>query len=1004
MKNWWLALSLTLGALTAVPAALAQGTVYGVVTDSLTGEALPGANVYLVGTGKGSATDLEGRYRITGIAPGTYTLRVSYLSYQTRELPLRIQDGETIVLNIALVPESIGGEEIVIVGQVEGQVAAINQQLNANTIVNVVSEEKIQELPDANVAEALGRLPGVAVQRSGGEANKIVLRGLSDRFTTITVDGVRLAATDADARGLDLSTISQSSLAGIELYKALTPDKDADAIAGSVNLVTRKAPEQRLVRFDVRGAYNQLNQTWGQYDLSARYGERFWRKRLGVQLIGSLERRDRSREYYDLAYDMGLAGGTDYEISDIELNFRNEIRTRQGVSLLLDLDTPDGGTIRFNNVFNATQRSFIDYYRNYPTEGSEMFYGARDREQNIYTFTSALRGEQYLKGWQLNWGASYARSQSHDPFDFDISFTEPSATDPQGNPIAGMGRIPPEELKGPPESIISHALNNFERAYFYTAFYREEENREGETTLYLDLARDYALGGGVAGQFKLGGKFRSKTRFRERSELLAPYYNEAFPRYVRTADGQVMPKDFTGTPFEQLQMVGDRLLVTNFLGANPEDRDLFDRFRLYPMIDRDLLRTWWDLNRDGFSDQAGTNPEFERNLEADAYFYDLTERVSAAYVMNTLHFGPRVSLIAGVRVERENNDYLTRYTPDDLSGFPVPKGAYRDTSSTFSETIWLPNVHLTLRPTDFLTVRLAAYKALARPNYNQRLPSFVARKAGTFYPGNSLFVGNPDLKAAQAWNYEVNVALYDGRFGLFSVSAFYKDIKNMYHQINGAFFDAASADSLFDRLGINVTSPFQNEGFALTYPYNSSKPTRVWGVEIEHQANFLFLPGVLRNLVLTYNLSFIRSETYIPGTQTEEYCEEILPGICVPKLRYHFVERKHKLERQPDFLSNVAIGYDYRGFSARLSMFHQGEFNTRFSPNGRDDRVVKSFTRWDLALRQQIRPNLYVLLNVNNLTNVEEGTIVLNRVQGWRLPNDREIYGTTVDFGLRLVL
>lgn len=104
MKSWWLALSLILGALTAGPAARAQGTVYGVVTDSLTGEVLPGANVYLVGTGKGSATDLEGRYRITGIAPGTYTLRVSYLSYQTRELPLRIRDGETIVLNIAWCP------------------------------------------------------------------------------------------------------------------------------------------------------------------------------------------------------------------------------------------------------------------------------------------------------------------------------------------------------------------------------------------------------------------------------------------------------------------------------------------------------------------------------------------------------------------------------------------------------------------------------------------------------------------------------------------------------------------------------------------------------------------------------------------------------------------------------------------------------------------------------------------------------------------------------------
>jgi hypothetical protein len=256
---WFWSCLLLLGALPA----WAQGTIYGVVTDSLTGDVLPGANVYLVGTGKGSATDIEGRYRITNIPPGTYTLRVSYLSYQTKNLSVHIQGAETILLDIALVPEAIGGQEVIIVGQALGQIAAINQQLNAHTIVNVVSEERIQELPDANAAEALGRLPGVALQRSGGEANKIVLRGLSDRFATITVDGVRLAATDADARGVDLSTIAQGSLAGIELYKALTPDKDADAIAGSVNLVTKKAPEQRLIRLDTRGAYNELNQAWG---------------------------------------------------------------------------------------------------------------------------------------------------------------------------------------------------------------------------------------------------------------------------------------------------------------------------------------------------------------------------------------------------------------------------------------------------------------------------------------------------------------------------------------------------------------------------------------------------------------------------------------------------------------------------------------------------------------------------------------------------------------------
>lgn len=69
-----------------------------------------------------------------------------------------------------------------------------------------------------------------------------MLRGLSGKYSTVTIDGIRMAPTDSTDRGIDLSTVSQGSLAGIELYKALTPDKDADAIAGSVNLVTKKLP------------------------------------------------------------------------------------------------------------------------------------------------------------------------------------------------------------------------------------------------------------------------------------------------------------------------------------------------------------------------------------------------------------------------------------------------------------------------------------------------------------------------------------------------------------------------------------------------------------------------------------------------------------------------------------------------------------------------------------------------------------------------------------------
>jgi len=213
-----------------------------------------------------------------------------------------VRGGQTLELAIQMAAEVIEGKVITITAQALGQAAAINQQLSSNTIVNVISEQKIQELPDANAAEAMGRLPGVSVQRSGGEANKIVLRGLSDKFSTFTVDGVRIAGTEADSRGLDLSTISQGSLAGIELFKALTPDKDADAIAGSINLVTKKAPSERLIRLDSKGAYGRMDKTTNQYDFSFRYGERFFEDALGVQVNANIEQRNRSKENMSVSY------------------------------------------------------------------------------------------------------------------------------------------------------------------------------------------------------------------------------------------------------------------------------------------------------------------------------------------------------------------------------------------------------------------------------------------------------------------------------------------------------------------------------------------------------------------------------------------------------------------------------------------------------------------------------------------------------------------------------
>ncbi|MEJ2196573.1 MAG: carboxypeptidase-like regulatory domain-containing protein, partial [Ignavibacteriaceae bacterium] len=226
---------------------IAQGKIYGTITDSTNQSLLIGANVYLTGTSLGASTNLDGEYLISNIPVGTYTVKVSYIGYETKNLDVDVLENKSTLLDVQLIPEVLEGEEVVITGQALGQASAINQQLTSNTIINVISEEKIQELPDANVAETIGHLPGVSLTRSGGEANKIILRGMSDKYAYVTLDGVKVPTTEAQERGTDLSLISQNNLAGIELYKALTSDMEADAIAGAVNLATRKASSERII-------------------------------------------------------------------------------------------------------------------------------------------------------------------------------------------------------------------------------------------------------------------------------------------------------------------------------------------------------------------------------------------------------------------------------------------------------------------------------------------------------------------------------------------------------------------------------------------------------------------------------------------------------------------------------------------------------------------------------------------------------------------------------------
>ncbi len=978
----------------------AQGTIRGVIKDSLTAETLVGANVFLEGTSLGSATDIEGEYRIPRVPAGNYRLRISYIGYKSRTVDVSVADNRTVVVNESLSPDFIESSTIVVSAQALGQAAAINQQKSSNTIINVVSEEKIKELPDANAAEAIGRLPGVSLLRSGGEANKVILRGLSDKYANVTIDGVRIASTDAESRGLDLSTISQSSLAGIELYKALTSDKDADAIAGSINLVTKKAPSIREISGLFKGSYNDVMSSGKQYDLSLKYGERFFDDILGLQLSGNLENRIRSNERTNLDYDQTINNQTDYVINNLSIEFTDEIRKRNGFSVLLDFNTPDEGTIKFNNVFNFTSRDYITHSRDYPAgggTGGAVTYQFNDRERDIQTYNSSITGDNNLLDMKFNWGLSFSQSKANYPYNYEINFLEPSNSN-----ISGMKGGAPR-LKDSPEKIIPFAHNNFLAATLYEAFYRSQENYEKEKSAYLNITKPYTLTNNISGELKAGGKYKTKLRTNNSTMLYAPYYLGYWQPYTMTDGGAVL-KDLSGTMFDaffkryQQNPLNNTLAFQEFLKSPAESRDVYDLYKLYPLIDRDKLREWYSLNKNGV-DRNGRNPEYSFDPSEKANFYDVTESISSAYLMNTLNIGQELVFIAGLRLEHEDNFYKSKYSPIQTGGFPIPPDASRDTSATFKQTIVLPNFHLNFKPTDFLNIRLAVYKALARPDFNNRLNTYFAWRPAATGATKQLIIGNPTLRTAQAWNYEINTSFYGNEIGLISISGFYKQIDDMYHMLSGL---NTEGNTMIQSVGLDWKT-LHTGTYALTVPYNSPKPTKVWGIEFEHQMNFGFLPGLLKNIVLSYNISAVRSETWIIASRidTVQYFQ---PPFPFPFYRYVEVpiHVKRQLENQPKLFGNISLGYDIGGFSGRISLFHQSEYNLSFSPSGRGDAIINPYTRLDLALKQKVTDYLSVMLNISNLTNIKEENSIYNRVNEYKILNTSERYGLTADFGVKI--
>ena len=184
-------------------------------------------------------------------------------------------------------------EEIVVTGRRAADRAALENKRDSDNQVDQIRADDVGRLPDQNVAEALRRLPGLSVANDQGEGRYLTVRGVSPDLLNVTLNGQTAGVAEPEARQVKLDDIPSGLIGAVTVNKTLTPDMDANAIAGSANIETVSAFDRNRMFGTFRGAYgyNDLNED-NPYEADASFGTLFGpSNQFGVVLAVNHSRR-----------------------------------------------------------------------------------------------------------------------------------------------------------------------------------------------------------------------------------------------------------------------------------------------------------------------------------------------------------------------------------------------------------------------------------------------------------------------------------------------------------------------------------------------------------------------------------------------------------------------------------------------------------------------------------------------------------------------------------------
>ena len=941
--------------LIASMAAAQSVSIAGNVVDSETGETLIGVNILIEGTLIGSTTDLDGDYTISDVEPGTYNIVFSYIGYTgVTVTDVIVAAGEPTTVDLALVPESIGLDEVVVTARTleNTEASLLKQRQKAAAVSDAISAEAIGRSGSSTAADAMEKVTGVSVV--GGKY--VYVRGLGDRYMNTQLNGATLPSADPDRNSVPLDLFPANLLDNIVTSKTFTPDKPGSFSGGSVNIGTKAFPDDFTVSFSSSISYKG-NIGPGSDFLSYEGGSAGWLGNNGgthtlpeVFNNPNLHIPNIGNAFTDAAAAQEL-DRLSKAFSGVMAPARLSAPVNQSYSFSLGNQLPVFGRplgIIASISYSRNVREYGD-----GSVGRYTLTSASAQElNNDFLFTDQRGTDEVLWGSLIN--ASYKPHPKH-----ELGFNYMNNRSGESSARYQFGVFPRD---------FDEESTYETRTLQYVSRELDSYQARGEHVLFGDNGLKIEWTGSLANTLQEEPDLRfftnHYTTFERNGETrtsysISPALYPVPTRYFRTMEEDVRSGSLDASvPFKQWGGLSAQVKV----GGSMERKSRAFRERRFE-FQQDKIRydgdpaTFFGPEQVGISEDASTERFFRFGnyiFDASALSgnYDGDQDIMAGYVMLDIPLTRNLRAIGGLRLE--TTDMVVASADTSLD-----KGII-DTRDL------LPSMNLVYEIRENMNVRLAQGRTLARPNFRE-----IAPYASFSFIGDYIYLGNPEIERTLIDNYDVRWEWFARPGEIFAVSGFYKYFRN---PIERAINPRAAASTP------NVQ--FQNTDHATVY-----------GVEIEARKNLDQLASFLRFVQAGANISFVRSQVAIEANELE----------LIRALRPDATDTR-PLQGQSPYVVNLDMTYDNPEIGTTASVYYNvfGQRLDRVASGGTPNIFEQPRHIVDLTIKQDLWFNFGLKGSVKNL--LDQKTVFSHTYNGADFIAESYTFGRSFSLGLSYAL